>query len=416
MSINQSNSKLKINMIIEENTSLKKKLLFYQSKEKLYKSSIAKIKRIQSECQITFINTLNDYKAHEDKLKKTYITYQKLLEKHYKSNENRFIEENNYLNIELRKKNNIIKYLNKKIDILNEKIKTDKFDCNYKNKKLEDEILSKEQKLNELNESMFLLAKDTNDEIKLLRDEFNIYTKEKIKNKTFRKTEGNNESSYKDKLFDKINYKNNSLDKKGYHNIEDIRYLKQRLYLLENQNKNLIQKLKRKEEELSICNNLKNELLYNNSINNYCSNIDNENNEINILKYQNLEKILKNYGNKINNLKNQFNESLIRHQNEIQKIKNIYENNINNKSNIIINKNDDNQINDNDFDYDDNINEINNDYFHNYDINEFQITNNINKEKIQNYDESQVNKSFNSDEPIKDEYINSKLAKINTLD
>ena len=263
---------------------------------------------------------------------------------------------------------------------------------------------------------MFLLAKDTNDEIKLLRDEFNIYTKEKIKNKTFRKTEGNNESSYKNKLFDKINYKNNSLDKKGHHNIEDIKYLKHRVYLLENQNKNLIQKLKRKEEELSICNNLKNELLYNNSINNYCSNIDNENNEINILKYQNLEKILKNYGNKINNLKNQFNESLIIHQNEIQKIKNIYENNINNKSNIIINNNDINQINDNDFDYDDSINEINNDYFHNYDINEFQITNNINKEKIQNYDESQVNKSFNSDEPIKDEYINSKLAKINTLD
>ena len=422
-SLNQK-TKTKINMIIKENNTLKNKINFYQAQEKLYKSSIAKIKKLYSECQITFIKTLNDYKAHENKVKKTYINYQKLLEKHYKSNENRFIEENNYLNLELRKKNNIIKYLNKKIDILNEKLNKIKFDCHYKNKKLEDEIVSKDRRLNELNESMILLAKDTNDEIKLLRDEFNIYKIEKIKNKD-RKTEGNKEDLPKDNGYNKINNlnindnKNKSLDKKEFNN-EEINTLKNKIYLLEYQNKTLNQKLKRKEEELSICNNLKNELLYNNSLNNFCSSIDKENNEINLLKFQNLEKMLQNYGNKINHLKNQFNESLIRHQEEIQEIKNNYEKNNDNRdnnSNIDINKGNEQDNNDyyNNYD-DDNINNFNNEYYNNYDINEFQITNNVNKSQLENYNELQINKSFNSDEGIKDEYINSKLAKINTLD
>ena len=41
-------------------------------------------------------------------------------------------------------------------------------DYQIKNKKLESEVVSKERKLNELNESMIQLARDTNDEIKLL--------------------------------------------------------------------------------------------------------------------------------------------------------------------------------------------------------------------------------------------------------
>ena len=160
-------TKNKINLLIEENLSLKYKLKLYEEKEKLYKSSIIKIKKVQSECQMTFIKTLNDYKAHEDKIKKTFIKYQKLLERHYKSNENRFIVDNNTLYLELRQKKNIIKNLTKKINYLNEKLDKTKNVFNFKNKKLQDEVLSKDRKLNELNESMFHLAKDTNNEIKL---------------------------------------------------------------------------------------------------------------------------------------------------------------------------------------------------------------------------------------------------------
>ena len=418
-----------INLLIEENTSLKNKLKLYQEKEKLYKSSIIKMKKVQSEYQITFIKTLNDYKAHEDKIKKTFIKYQKLLERHYKSSENRFINDNNALYLELRQKNNIIKNLVKKINYLIDKLDKTKNAFQFKNQKLEDEVLSKDRKINQLNDSMFQLAKETNDEIKLLRDEFNIYKKE---NKKIRKTEGNNDNNLYNnnalylsnrESYDKL-YKNKSisLDKKIYTN-EDINYLINRLYLLENQNKILIQKLKRKEEELSICNNLKNELLYNNQMNQYVSSIDQENDSINNLKFQNLEKILKNYGKKINNIKTQFDESLIRHQNEIQELKKSYENN--NSQFDINNINSDNEIEDNNISnqYSGNIhnydNYLKNDYINNYDINEFEITNNINNinniNTIQNKKNDEI-PNFNSDDEIKDEYIKSQLPKINTLD
>ena len=114
-------------------------------------------------------------------------------------------------------------------------------------------------------------------------------------------------------------------------------------------------------------------------------------------------------GNKIHNLKTQYDESLIRHQNEIKEIKNNYENN------IINNKNDDDigedYINDDGYTYSD-------EYFNNYDINEFQITNNKNSEMyMYDGDEDVDNKrNITSEEGIKDEYINSQLPKINTLD
>ena len=153
----------------------------------MYKSSI----KHQSECKRTFIKVLNDYKAHEDKIKKTFIIYHKLWEKHYKANENRFIEENNSLQIKIRQKNKIIKALIKKINKLNEKINKNDFELHYKNKNLQDEEILKDMKLNQLNESIFQLAKDTNDEILLLRDEFNVYKNENKKNKTFIKMESN---------------------------------------------------------------------------------------------------------------------------------------------------------------------------------------------------------------------------------
>ena len=418
-----NNPKTAINFLIKENKSLKEKLRLYKFKEKLYKSSISKMKKYNSDCQITFINTLNDYKKHDNKIKNTYINYQKLLEKHYKSNENRFIEENDVLSLELRKKNNIIDYLNKKIKILNDKLYKTKFNCHLKNKKLEDEVVSKDKKLNELNDSMLLLAKDTNDEIKLLRDEFSIYKKENIKK--FRETEGNNNILFNDNILYRTNnfgnrstsnifrHKNIFSEKSMYNNNE-INYLVNRLYLLENQNKNLVKKLKRKEEELTICNNLKNELFYNQKMNQYFSPIEKNINSMDNFKFHNLEKMVKNYGKKINNLKNKFNESLIRHQNEIQELKNNYENNINNNSYINTKKESEFGINNNDFE--ENENNFEN-YYNNYDINEFQITNNMNNNQLyHNKDDISNNQINNSDEEIKDEYINSQLPKINTLD
>ena len=402
------NNKYKVNFIIKENISLKNAIKLYQEKEKLYKKSILKMKKYQSEYKQSFIKILNDYKTHENKIKQTYISYHKLLERHYKTNENRFIEENNSLNIELRQKNKIIRALTKKINNLNEKLNKNEFDFRYKNKKLEDEVILKDRKLNQLNESMFQLAKETNDEIKLLRGEFNIYKSENKNNKTFRRTEGNYESLLEKDFFDNTYYnnKNISLDKKHYKN-QEFNYLKNKIYFLEDQNKNLKQKLIRKEKELTICNNLKNELLYDSKINNKeFYGFDKKNNMANNLIFNNFEKKIEKLGKKINNLKIQYDESLIHHQNEIQNIKNIFQNK---NSEIYINKNSILDKGEN--------NNYNNEYFDNYDINEFQITNKINDEQHENYEKFQINNIYiGDDEEIKDKDINSYLPQINTLD
>ena len=391
-------NKSKINFIIKENISLKNTINLYQEKEKLYKASLMKMKKYQSEYKKSFIKALNDYKIHEEKIKKTYISYHKLLERHYKTNENRFIEENNSLLIQLRQKNNIIRALTQKINNLNEKLNKTEFDFHYKNKKLEDEVILKDRKLNQLNESMFQLAKDTNDEIKILRDEFNIYKSKNIKSKTFRKTKGNYDNLFENNFLHNTFYnsQNISLDKKIYTK-QDINYLINKINLLEIQNKNLKQKLERKEDELVICNNLKNELIYDSKINkNYLSSFDKQNNMVNNIVFDGFEKKIEKLGNKIYNLKMQYDESLIRHQKEIQNIKKAYQNN----NSIKIENNN-----------------CGNEYFDNYDINEFQITNMINDEHLENYEKFQNNNLYiDEDEEIKDEYINSYLPQINTLD
>ena len=64
-------------------------------------------------------------------------------------------------------------------------------DFQFENRKLESEVVSKERKLSELNESMIQLARNTNDEIKLLRDEFEIFNKMKKKNKRYQSFQKN---------------------------------------------------------------------------------------------------------------------------------------------------------------------------------------------------------------------------------
>ena len=260
-----NNQQININRIFQENIKLKKKLQSFQEKEKLYQASIAKLKKFQIEYQKTFMNALNDYKLHEEQIKKTYVNYQKLIENHYKENENRFIEENSKLNLELKQKNIIIKNLNNKIRFLNQKLNKVENDFQFENKKLESEVVSKERRLSELNESMIQLARNTNDEIKLLRDEFEIFNNKKRRNKrfqSFQKTDYDNSFSIDNFESDNARIKRNFYDKRKYNN-KDIDFLVNKVNLLENQNQNLINKLKRKEEELKICNKLKNELFYN---------------------------------------------------------------------------------------------------------------------------------------------------------
>ena len=397
-----------INLIFQENIKLKKKLQSFQEKEKSYKSSIEKLKKFQNEYQKNFTKALNDYKLHEEQIKKTYINYQKLIENHYKENENRFLEENSKLNMEIKQKNNIIKNLNNKIRFLNQKLNKVESDFQFENKKLESEVVSKERRLSELNESMIQLARNTNDEIKLLRDEFEMFNN---KRKRIKRYQSFDKSNYDNNFNNDICDSNSRRKVRDFYIKEkcgnnDIEYLIDQINLLENQNHNLRQKLKRKEEELIICNKLKNELFFNNNMKNYFS--SNPNNNINYINKLKLNNLSNNYRNTRKNNINHKNFS-------IKSQKDIYEPNINFKNNNLnqnynLFKEKSENINEEKIpnypDYDQ--------FLNNYDINELIITSNQND--FYNYNGFGENNMINQIDGIKDEYINSRLPKINTLD
>ena len=398
------NQQMSINKIIQENAKLKRKIQSFQEKEKLYQSTIAKLKKYQNEYQKTFVKALKDYKMHEEQIKKTYLNYQKLIENHYKENENRFLDENSKLSLELKQKNNIIKNLNNKIRFLNQKLNKAEYDFQFENKKLESEVVSKEKRLSELNESMIQLARNTNDEIKLLRDEFEIFNNKKKRNRRFQSFQ---KTDYDNSFDNDDNNENNKKSKRKFcdeekYNDKEINYLIDKVNLLENQNKNLAMELKKKEEELNICNKLKNELFYNNNLKNYFTSIP-RNNNIKKLKLNNLQH---NYRNRNNNLnikhRNFSNISL----NEIYDPTINYSNNLSKKYNNFF-KEKRKRMNE------DNINDFQNynEFLNDYDINELIITTNQN-----NFNHFGNNDIINRGEDIKDEYINAQLPKINTLE
>ena len=408
------NQNININQLLQEYNNLKKKLQSFQEKEKLYQSSISKLKKFQNEYQQTFNKALNDYKLHEAQIKKTYINYQKLIEKHYKENENKFLEEISKLNMEIKQKDNIINNLNNKIIFLNKKLNKMESDYLIKNKKLESEVVNRERKLNELNESMIQLARDTNDEIKLLRDEFEFFNNRKIKNKRYQslqKTEDykNNSNGFDEFTPNNLKIKRFYCDGKDEHNNKKIKYLTNKISMLEIQNKNLKQRLERKEEELVICNKLKNELFYENNVKNYfpsfSNDINNNRNTINKLKLNKSCSNFMNYRNQNKHSNLNYIDYSNKSKNDISKKNITFKNGLNLKYNLFKEK----RKNTND-EIDNNYNPILNDY----DINELVITNN--KNNLQNKKDYGNDDIINQNEGIKDEYINSKLPKINTLD
>ena len=409
------NQNININQLLQENNDLKKKLKSFEKKEKLYQSSISKLKQFQNEYQQTFNKALNDYKLHEAQIKKTYINYQKLIEKHYKENENKFLEEISKLNMEIKQKDNIINNLNNKIIFLNKKLNKMESDYLIKNKKLESEVVNRERKLNELNESMIQLARDTNDEIKLLRDEFEFFNNRKVKNKRYQSLQKTEDYKNNSIVFDGLSPKNMKIKryyyegKKDEHSNKKNNYLTNKISMLEIQNKNLNQRLERKEEELVLCNKLKNELFYENNMKNYIpsfqNDINNNRNKLNKLKLSKSSSNFKHYRNK-NNYKNfNYNDFSNKSQNDMSRTNMDFDNRLNLKYSLFKEKR--NNANE---EIDNNYNQILKDY----DINELVITSNQNN--FQNLKDYGNNDIINQDEIIKDEYINSKLPKINTLD
>jgi len=175
--------KQNLEILQNENTSLKSQLQIYKEKENSYQLSISRIKQIQSEYESSYQQSINDCKAHEEEIKKKYYNYQKILENQNEQNEKRLNDEILLLKSEHKEKDKIIKSLNEKIKLLNEKLSKEEINYYVKEKEYEDIIISKERKLSELNDAIKQIVQEANEEIKRLSEQLEEFeNKSKMNN------------------------------------------------------------------------------------------------------------------------------------------------------------------------------------------------------------------------------------------
>lgn len=160
--------KQNLEILQNENTSLKSQIQIYKEKENSYQTSISRIKKIQSEYESSYQQSINECKAHEEEIKKKYYNYQKILENQNEQNEKRLTNEILLLKTEQKEKDKIIQSLTEKINLLNEKLSKEELNYYVKEKEYEDIIISKERKLSELNDAIKQIVEEANEEIKRL--------------------------------------------------------------------------------------------------------------------------------------------------------------------------------------------------------------------------------------------------------
>ena len=160
--------KQNLEILQNENTSLKSQIQIYKEKENSYQISISRIKKIQTEYESSYQQSINECKAHEEEIKKKYYNYQKILENQNEQNEKRLTNEILLLKTEQKEKDKIIQSLTEKINLLNEKLSKEELNYYVKEKEYEDIIISKERKLSELNDAIKQIVEEANEEIKRL--------------------------------------------------------------------------------------------------------------------------------------------------------------------------------------------------------------------------------------------------------
>ena len=260
----------------KENISLKNQIEILKEKENSYQTSISKIKKIQNEYESSYNLFINDYKKNKEEIRNKYLEYQNILEKQNEENEKRLSEEIFLLKKELKEKDNIINSLNEKINILNLKISKDQFNYYFKEREYEDIIISKERKLNELNEAIKQIVKEATDEIKRLSQQLEDFQKKsKLSNPmNFVIEKETIENNYN------INNLNRSVDN-ARNNINSIKSLKQNDIIRQSQNINSNSVLL-SDNYRNILNNVNTPLRMNNSfmINNKFNKLNNNDNPL----------------------------------------------------------------------------------------------------------------------------------------
>ena len=171
----------KLKILESENNSLKSQLNISLEKEKLYNTTIEKIKKMQSENEKSYFDALKESKIREEEIQQKFLEFQKILENQYNENEKRLTDEITQLTIELSKRDNIINSLQNNLNSLNDKISQDELNYHFKEKEFENIIKIKERKLDELNIAVKQITKEATEEIKRLSEQLEDF-QQKTKN------------------------------------------------------------------------------------------------------------------------------------------------------------------------------------------------------------------------------------------
>ena len=396
----------KLKILESENNSLKSQLNISLEKEKLYNSTIEKIKKMQSENEKSYFDALKESKIREEEIQQKFLEFQKILENQYNENEKRLTDEITQLTIELSKRDNIINSLQNNLNSLNDKISQDELNYHFKEKEFENIIKIKERKLDELNIAVKQITKEATEEIKRLSEQLEDF---QIKTK-------NNTNNFNDD--NKGNYINNNINRNRNNNINNnsnIIELKNEIYMLQNKNNILSKELEKKNREINFWKSQRN-------------NINNRDDTLKELRIKQLERTFINYGNKVKQIDEKYRKNTLQNQKEkISLLKQIdYLKNVINElqmNNYNLNENDMNNIDDNyniintNPNMENDINLYNNNDINNHknnDINAFN-SNDINY-NINNNDINQLNNNnYNNEAENMKHYNNEDINNINYM-
>ena len=302
------------------------------SLNKLYKTVVNKMKRMQSEYESMYLNYLSENQQRENSIKNNFSKYQELLQKQYKNEEKNYLEEINNLKKEIIEKNSLIIALQKNNSMLKDKLTKNELVFHLKEKEYQKELLNKDRLLMKSSDIVKQNSKEVMEDIQKLKDELKYFqnkiyfmnNNQNMSDNNFNPINNNQDLKYYNPELSNMNecnchcHKNRSELNKSFYSLQ-YPNLNQRktvlynnmkddnnsndIYCLKSKIKHLNNVIKKKDEEILFWKNLRKDLYL------YTNKTDNNQNCKNILKNFKFEvnkknKILSNINNTSSSKKN----------------------------------------------------------------------------------------------------------------
>ena len=149
----------------------------------LYNNALSKMKKMQNEYELLYLNYLNENQQRENNLKNNYNKYQNLFQKQFEKEEQNYLEEIKSLKIEINNKNKIIDILQKNNAQLKDKLSKNEFVFNLKEKEYQKELLKKDRLLIKSSDVVKKNSKEVMEDIQKLKDELYCFQNKIFMNK-----------------------------------------------------------------------------------------------------------------------------------------------------------------------------------------------------------------------------------------